>query len=221
MVKPAVAVAKQLHLDVARAQDHLFQIALAIAEGRFGLAPALADLLDQFVGTGDGAHPAPAAAPAGLEHQGIADFRRLGLDGVEIVAQHLGRRDYRHACLDRHPPGAGLVAKCPHRVRAWPDKGDPGGLAGIHEFGVFRQQPIARMDRIRARFLCHTDDLGYRQISRDRPQPLADPIRLVRLETVKAQLVFLGIDRDRPLAQLIRSTQDANRYLTTIRDQNL
>ncbi len=221
MVKPAVAVAQKLHLDVPRAQDHLFQVALAIAEGGLGLAPSLAHLLGQLALAHDRAHAAPAAAPGGFQHQGIADLGRLTLDRLHVLAQDLGRRDHRHAGLDRDAPGAGLVAERAHGVGARPDEGDAGGLAGIDEIGVLAEQAIARMDGVGAGFLRDADDLGDRQISRDRPQPLADAVSLVRLEAVQAQLVLLGIDRHRLLAQLVRRPHHADRNLATVRNQDL
>jgi hypothetical protein len=45
-------VAEDLHLDVAGALDQLFQIALAVAEGGLGLAPAFQHLRLQLVGVG-------------------------------------------------------------------------------------------------------------------------------------------------------------------------
>ena len=59
----ALLVAQDLHFDVAGAQDHLFQIALAIAKGGLGLAAALADFQLQLIFRQDRAHTAPAAAP--------------------------------------------------------------------------------------------------------------------------------------------------------------
>jgi hypothetical protein len=77
------------------------------------------------------------------------------------------------------------------------------------------------MDRVRAGFLGHADDLGDGEIGRDRAQPLADPVGLVRLEPVQAQLVFLGIDGHRLLAQLVRRAHHANGDFAPVRDKNL
>ena len=62
----ALFVAQDLHLDVAGAQDHLFQIALAIAKGGLGLTPAFADFQLDLVFGIDGPHAATTAAPRGL-----------------------------------------------------------------------------------------------------------------------------------------------------------
>jgi len=216
-----MGIAQELHLDVARAQDHLFQIALAIAKGGLGLAPPLAHLGLQLALAHDRAHPAPAAAPAGLEHQGITDRLGLGPNGGEILAQHLGCRDHRHTGRNRHPPRAGLVAKRAHRFRLRADEGDAGCGASLDEFGVFRQQPISGVDRVGPRHLRHPDDFRDRQIGPDGREPFADPIGLVCLETVQAQLVFLGKDRDGLLAQLVRGPHDADGDLAPVGDKDL
>ncbi|CUK10209.1 hypothetical protein PH7735_03425 [Shimia thalassica] len=77
------------------------------------------------------------------------------------------------------------------------------------------------MDRIRATFLGHADDLVNREICRNRPHPLANPIGLVRLETVQRQLVLFRENSNRPLPHLIRSAHHTDRNLTTVRYQNL
>jgi hypothetical protein len=206
---------------MARPLDHLLQIALAVTEGGFRLAPAFTDPRLQRVRPLDRAHPPPAAAVAGFQHQRIADLFGLGPDPFHVLAQHLGRGDHRNPGLDRHAPGAGLVAERAHRLGARPDEGDPGAVAGIDQFGVLAEQPVARMDRVGAGLLRHPDDLGDREIGRDRPQPGADPVGLVGLEPVQAQLVLLGEDGDRALAQLVRRAHHANGDLAAIGDQDL
>jgi hypothetical protein len=155
-----VLVAEDLHLDVAGAQDHLLEVALAVAEGGLGLAPALADLLLKLFGAVDRPHAAPAAAPGGLEHQGIADFCGRLRDGLHVVAEDLGRRDHRHARLDGHAARAGLVAERAHGLGLRADEGDAGRFAGIDEIGVLGQKPVARVDRVGAAHLGDADDLG-------------------------------------------------------------
>ncbi len=221
MVEPAMAVAEQLHLDVPGALDHLLEIALAAAEGGLGLAPALADLGLQLARGRDRAHAAPAAAPAGLEHQRVADRLGLARDLGHVVAEHAGRRDHRHAGLNGDLAGRGLVAERPHGRRGGADEGDAGGGAGIDEIRVLGEQAVARMDGVAARLARHPDHLGDRQIGRDRPQPGADTIGLVGLEPVQRELVLLGIDRDRALAELVGGAQDADGDLAAVGDQDL
>ncbi len=221
VVDVALLVAEDLHLDMARAKDHLFKVALAVAEGGLGLAAAFADLLLELLLGHDRAHPTPAAAPGGLEHQRIADLLGLFLDLGHVLAQHLRRGDDGHTRLDRDAARAGLVAKLAHGLGLGADEGDPGRIAGIDEIGVFRQQAVARMDRVGAGLLGDADDLGNAQIGGDRPQPLADAIGLVRFEAVQAQLVLLGKDGDGLFAHFIGGAHDADRDFATVRDEDL
>ena len=221
VIDVAVLVAQDLHLDMAGAQDHLFQIALAIAKGGLGLAPAFADLVGQLLGAVDRAHAAPAAAPAGLQHQRIADFGGLTAHLVHVIAQHLGGGDHRHAGLDGHAPRRSLVAQRPHGGRRRADEGDARRFAGIDEIGVLGQQAIARVDGIGARQFRHADDFGDAQVSPHGRHPLADPVGLVGLEAVQAQLVFFGEDGHGFLAHLIGSPHDADGDLAPIGDEDL
>jgi len=86
MVDFAVAVAQNLHLDMARLQDHLFQIAFAIAKGCFCLAPAFHHFFFKLFFIRDGAHAATPAAPGRLEHQRVANLCRLLADDLNIIA---------------------------------------------------------------------------------------------------------------------------------------
>ncbi len=221
VIDVALLVAEDLHLDVPRAQDHLLEIALAVAECRLRLAPPLADLLLEFAFVLDRPHAPSAAAPGRLEHQRIADLGGLRLHLLHVLAQHLGRRDHRHARLDGDAPRAGLVAKLAHGLCLRSDEGDARGIAGIDERGVLAQQAVTGMDRIGARHLCHADDLVDAQIGGHRPQTLADPVGLVRLVAVQAELVLFGIDRDRALAHLVGRPHDPDRDLAPVGDEDL
>ncbi len=128
-------VADELHLDMPRPLDQLFEIHLVLAEGGLGLPPAFTDFMDQRLLVHDPAHAAPAAAPRCLQHQRIADLRGHLLDGVHIVGQRVRRRHYRHLARDRHVACGDLVAEIAHGLRARSDENDAVFLAG---FGKFR-----------------------------------------------------------------------------------
>ena len=221
MIDRAILVAEDLHLDVAGALDHLLEIALAIAEGGLRLAAAFQHLGGEFVGPGDRAHAAPATAPAGLQHQRIADGRCLACRVGHVVAQHLGRRDHRNARRHGDAPGTGLVAQRPHGFRLGADEGDAGCGAGLNEVGVFREQPITGVNRIRPAGPGHPDDFRNRQIGRDRPHALADAIGLVGLEAMQRKLVLFGIDGDGALAEFGRRAHDADGDLAAVGNQYL
>jgi hypothetical protein len=77
------------------------------------------------------------------------------------------------------------------------------------------------VDRVRTAHLGDAHDLRDAEIGRHRAQPLADLVGLVGLEPVERQLVLLGIDRNRPLAQLVGRPHDADRDFAAIGDEDL
>ena len=155
MVDRPVLVAEDLHLDVPGVQDHLLEVALAVAEGVQRLAPAFEHLVLELLRPHDRPHSPAAAAPARLQHERIAD--RLGhpADLVHVVGQHLGRRDHRHPGGHRHLPRARLIAEHPHGPGLRADEGDPRRGAGVDEVGVLatgaRSQDGSRRRRTSAR----------------------------------------------------------------------
>ncbi len=221
VVDVALLVAEDLDLDMAGAGDHLLEIALAVAEGGLGLAPALEHLLLQLVRPVDGAHAPAAAAPGRLEHQGVADGLGLLGNRVPVVAQHLGRGDHWHAGLDRHAARRRLVAEAPHDRGRRADEREARRGHGVDEVGVLRQQAVSRMHRVGAGSLGDADHLLDGEVGRDRAHPLADPVGLVGLEAVEAELVLLGVDRDRLQPELVGGAHHADRDLAAVGDQDL
>ena len=225
MVEIAVMVAQHLDLDMAGTLDHLFQIAVAIAEGGLGLAAALADLVGQFVRPKDRTHAAAAAAPRGFQHDRVADLVGHGADRVHVarlvrVGQDRAGRDHRHPGGDGDMPGAGLVAQHPHRVGPGPDEGDTSSLAGVHERRVFRQQAIAGVDRVGTAFMGDADDVVEVEIGRHRALAGANLIGLVSLETVQRELVLGGKDRDGALAEFVGGAQHPDGDLAPVGDED-
>ena len=163
-------------------------------------------------------HPLAAAARDRLDQHGIADRRRLRRQPIgRLIRAEITRR-HRHARRD-HALLGGILQ--PHRadavgIRADPD--NPGVDHGLREIGIFRQEAITRMDRLRARRACCGDDLLAHQIAFARRRR-ADMHRLVRLPHVQRLGVRIRIDRDRAHAHRPRGTDDAARNLAAIGDE--
>lgn len=85
-------VIKDLHLDMPRALDQLFEVDLVLAEGTLGLAFALGHLADEIGFGADGGHTASAAAPGSLEHDRIADPGRETLVLFFVIRHRIGCR---------------------------------------------------------------------------------------------------------------------------------
>ena len=221
VVDVALRVAEDLHLDVARPLDDALEIAFARAERRLGLAPALEHLGLELVGAVHPTHPAPAAAPGGLEHQRVADGLGLGADRLHVLAQHARRGDHGNLGLDRDLPGRCLVPEAAHDLGRRPDEGDPGPGHRVDEVRPLGQEPVARMDHVGAAGLGDSHDLLDREVGGDGSEPLADAVGLVGLEAVEPELVLLGVDRDRAVAELVGGAHDADRDLAAVGDEDL
>ena len=139
----ALAIGDHLDLDVPRARDQAFQEDDAAAERAERLLAGALVGVGQVAGRGDHADAAPAAARAGLEHQGVADLvtRAQGI----VQARHLTaapRRD-RDPGLLGDQLGPDLVAELAHRLRARADERDPGLLAQFSERRVLGHEAPA------------------------------------------------------------------------------
>ena len=88
-----MAVAENLHLDVARADDELLDVERGIAEGRTGFALGHREGIGECRRIDHDPHAASAAAGRGLEHDGIPD----GFGGLEC-----GRRGQERILAARH-----------------------------------------------------------------------------------------------------------------------
>ena len=114
-----------------------------------------------------------------------------------------------------------MATRGAHGLCAGTDKGDAVVFTGIDELWVFGQQPVARMDRIRAAGLCHADHLIDGKIGSNRSQPFANAIRFIRLEPVQAQFVLLGVDGNRFLAHLVGGAHHPDCDFAPVRDEDL
>ena len=151
----AVRVAQHLHLDMAGAAHQLFEVHLVVAERGQRLAPAGGQLFVELGFRFDDSHATSAAAPAGLQHQRIADGQRLAPRLGGIDGQGVGRRHHWHARGHGRHASRYLVSQRAHHLRFRPDEGDAGRGAGIGEVRIFRQEAIAGMDGIDLGFLGH------------------------------------------------------------------
>ncbi len=95
------------------------------------------------------AHPATAAAGAGLDQHGIADRRRLGRQArvgfvVPVVARHAGDSGRARDALGLDLRAHALDAGC-----GWADPGQAVLGAEQRQHGALRQEAVAWMDRVR------------------------------------------------------------------------
>ena len=114
-----------------------------------------------------------------------------------------------------------LVAKLVELLRTRTDEYDPRRRARPGELRVLRKKPVARVNRVHFLGLGQLDDRLDAQVAANRLARRADLVRLVGLESMKREPVFVRIDRHGPDAQLMRRPKDPDRDLAAIGDHQL
>src|SRR4029077_16233945 len=93
-------------------------------------------------------------------------------------------------------------------------------LARLREARVLGEEPVSRVDRLRARAHGHVEDLLDRQVVLARG-PLAEVVRLRRALYVRRVAVELGVHRHTHDLELLERAHDADRDLAAVCDQHL
>ena len=152
----AVPVAEDLHFDVARLLDVLFEVDAAVLEGLLGFLLGGVEAGLQADVVAGHAHAAAAAAGRRLDQHRDSRSRRASCSGLGLVGRSARRcraRRARSASLGQLA-GLVLVAQPAHRLVRRADELDVAVAAHLGEVGVFRQEAVAGMDRL------HVGDLG-------------------------------------------------------------
>ena len=203
----AVAVGKDLDLDMARLDDRLFEDQFAIAEGIFRFRARQLDRIGYVGQVVDQPHAAATTASRRLDHQRYADCLCFGDQHIVGLIIALIAGDAGHAGGDHRAFRACLVAHHVDRLFRRADEDDAGIGAGLGKGRVLGQEAIARMDRIGARVFRRLDDLVDQQIGCiDRCWP--DAHRVVRHLNMGGFGIGIGIDRDRAHALCLGGAHD-------------
>ena len=144
---------------------------------------------------------------------GLGEQTRIVLIGA-VIARHDRHAMRLHQRLRRR-----LRSHRADRLRRRADEHDPGGGAGLGELGVFRQEPVAGMHRLRAAVARRGDDRLDVQVALARRRR-ADQPRLVGHRDVQRAGIGLGIDRDRRDPHPPRRADHAAGDLAAIGDQD-
>jgi hypothetical protein len=207
-----------LHLDMARTLDIFFDQDMRVAERRCGLALAGGECVGE-VGCGfDLAHPLAAAACDRLDEHGIADFGGLLPKEVRVLVRaHIARGD-GHA--RRRHQFLGCILQ-PHRGDAsgrWPDPDQPRVDHSLRELGIFGQEAIARMNRLRFGGERGGDDLLPNQIALPR-RTRANVNSLIGLPHMQRLGIGIRINRDGANAHRACCADDAASNFAAIGDE--
>ncbi len=214
----ALAIAHDLHLDVACAVDQPFGIERPVAEGGFrfsGTARSKASAISPAWRTGRMPRPPPPAM-ALIITPDFACFSKNARTHREIGgAVRAGQQ--RHRCLDRMGAGARLVAEEVELLGRRTDEDQSRLGAGLREGGILRQEAVARMHRVAARRLRGRDDASDIEIGRRAP-PLQG-LDLIDAPDMQGRRVVLRMDADGGDAEFGGGLGDTDGDLAAIGDQ--
>ena len=192
----AVLVGQHLNFNVARLGDEFLNENPVIAKARRRLVLRRLEALARLLVVPRNPHALATAPGAGLDHHRIADLTR---DFHRLI----GIGDQAHIARNRRHPGLlGDLLRgdlVPHRLNRGARRADKHH-ARLFQSGskvhVFRQEPIARMHRLRAGLGDGVHDLvdhDIRLVRRGR----ADMHRLIGHRHMQRVAVGVGIDRNR------------------------
>ncbi len=214
-----VAVAEDLHFDVARAFDEFLHKHAVVAEAGLGFALGAGEGgVKAFRGI-DATHAAATAAGDGLDENGIADLLCGGLERFHaLVFTMIAGRD-GNAVLFHQRLGGVLEA---HRADGGWRRTNPGEAGLADSFGegcVLRQEAVAGVDAFSACVERGFDDAVALEIAFS-GRGGADPDGLVGFADEGGFRVSIRIDRDRPQTELSGGSHDAPGDLAAIGDQD-
>ena len=215
----AVVVRQDLGFDMLRVFHKLFDIHIAVAEGAFRLSLRRVEALDQAVVVVGDPHTASAAARRRLHDdrigQFMGDFQRLRFGLNDPVAT---RRD-GHFGIAHGLTGDRFIAHGFHLFRRGPDESDIAAFADFGEVRVFREEPVAGVDRIHIADLRHGDDPFDQQITLGAGGG-ADTYGFIRKTHRQTVFVRFGIDNNGFDAHFFAGAHNAQSDFAAVGDQD-
>ena len=161
------------------------------------------------------AHPAPAAAGNGLDHDRVADLLGDG-EGFLLALNHaLGAGREGDAGLLGKGAGNLLVLQRVHGAGAGADEADVAALADVREVGVLREEAVAGMDGV------HIGDSAARSTGRYLVTVCAGllPCKWLRRPVGRGwSWRRRGIHHDRPDVEVFARPDYPDRDLTSVGD---
>ena len=218
MADRAVAVAEDLHLDMAGLADQPLDIDLIAAERRLGLGLAARIGLLQPGSILDHPHAAPATAGHGLDHdRGTGAERGEERPGLLQRGRTGGSLDDGNTVALRQHPRRDLVAEQIERFRRRPDEHDLFLGAAPRQQGVFAEKPVAWMQGIAGHGLGGGDHRLDVQIGTRAPP--GNFMRLVGGANMQRERVVGRIDGDGGETGFAGGAGDADGDLASVGDQ--
>ena len=171
---------------------------------------------------GSRTHHAHAATPAplrGLDDHREAHFLSRLLAGGCAFQRLATAGEDRHTNSLGDVAGGDLVAKLFQQLGPGTNKDDVVGDTSVGQLRIFRQESVARMNRVDFSFFGERDDRVDVEIRANRLAGLPDGVGFVRFEPMQGKAVFVRVDPDGANAQLVPGPEHPDRDFTAIGNQ--
>src|SRR3990170_1656396 len=216
----AELVGHHLDLDVPRVLEILLDVDIGGTERGERLRLGGEEGVDEGSGGMDDLHPPAAASRGRLDDHREPDLLRDPEALLLLRDRAVAAGNGRHLDLAHRPARPDLISHQANGLRRRADELHAVILADLREGGIFREEAVPGVDRVRVGDLDRAQDRGDIEIAlRARRRSHADG--LVRHPDVHGILVHGGIDGDGPKSHLAASPDDADRDLSPVGDKNL
>ena len=212
-----MTVCEDLHLDVARSDDGLFDEHRPVAEGSRRLAGRRIDGVAEFCGVVDAAHPASSAARHCLDEQGKRDASGLADEGVDVGGGIRGLKDGDTSRPCRRD-GSRLISREPEHFGRGPDECQPRLRARRSELGILGKESVTRVHGGGLGLVGCRDDVLDRKVCPERRIFRPDFHGLVGGEPVEGVAILDREDRDAAHSQFLCGATGADRNFASVRD---
>ena len=214
-----MGVGQHLGFDVAGFVEELLHKALAPAKGRDSLAHRRFVQLSHFVHAPGDLHAAPAAAKRGLDDDGQAVLLGKG-QHLARVLHRVGRAHHqRRAHLQRNLACRHLVAQLGNGGGARANPGQACVDHGLGKGGVFREEAVAGVHRVRSALLGNGQELFDVEVGVRRAVTI-QPIGFICHAGVQRVDVGIGIHSDGLHAVVGAGAGDADGDLASVGNQD-
>ena len=206
---------QHLKLNVARMLEELFRVNVRRAKGLLRLATRCLVSGQKFILLAHHTHAASTSARGGFENERIPDVRRLFGELLFPFNDAFAPRNGGQTCGLHFSPRAILFSHHFDDFRLRPDEGDFRCFADLSEVGVFREEPVARMDGIHVCDFGRADHLGDVQITLAAPGR-SDANCLIGKPNMERVTVRFGINGNRGYPQFLAGANDPQGDLPAI-----
>jgi hypothetical protein len=205
-----VLIPQNLHFDVLGVRNIFFQKDSRVPERAISFALGFIQQMGQIGRTMHYPHASAAAAKRRFDDQResnvLGNLERL----CSVLYRFLGASQSWDIVFPSQFARRHFV---PHQFQnfgTWPDERNPRRRARAGELGILGEEAVPGMNEINLPLFGQRYQAWDVKVSADRSLAFADQVGFIRLESMDAEAIFLGVNRHSPQSQLRRRPENAD-----------